>query len=160
MTWLGPKAYHSKARRKKRKDAYASRNKKQQQRLEKTSARLRENPPASEIWFHSLYRAYEHENDSFNTVRGPYIPDVQNQRYRYIIEIDGSYHDSPEQKLKDFKRNQWFQLRSWKVIRIKAYDENSFRMGIEIVLELRQNRGAVLDDKTAPPPLLRTKAHV
>jgi len=69
-------------------------------------------------------------NRPFNTM---YIPDVCNRGYRYLIEIDGGYHNTPTQQAKDFKRDYYFHKRGYITIRIKDRDMESYKAGIEAV---------------------------
>lgn len=42
--------------------------------------------------------------------------------YRIVVEIDGGYHSSPEQVLKDGLKDEYFLFRRYHVIRFKAED--------------------------------------
>lgn len=94
------------------------------------------------------YQAHSHVLDKINYVLGCYIPDVHNPKYRYVIEVDGSYHELPKQKVKDIKKDLYFNKLGYKVIRVVAYSDASLAEAIRTVLELR-NGSPVLDDKTA-----------
>ncbi len=146
------KVFHKKPRRLRRKQKLVKDKKatSQRKRLILTAARLRANPPKSEQWFHELFKPYKLDSDIYNTILGPYIPDVQNKVHGYVIEIDGSFHDSRKQKLKDHRKNQYLSQRGFAVIRIKAYDPLSFILGLTAVLELRADEVPALDDNTAP----------
>lgn len=104
------------------------------------SIALETNLPKSEIWFRELYskenivrkHLKHHFVDCFNRpFNRKYIPDVSNQGYRYIIEIDGSIHDLPEVKYNDSIKDYYYSKRGYCVIRIKAFDEQSYKDGIE-----------------------------
>ncbi len=147
--WLGLKAYHKKNRYSKRQKKNKDKLKKARaKQLERLARRLRTHPPKSEQWFFSLYEKYAHLDDEFNEVFNIYIPDISNRTYKYIIEVDGSYHLRPEQVVKDLKKNVYFTSRGYTVIRVLAYDLNAFDAALKVVLRLR-NAEPVLDDNTA-----------
>lgn len=50
---------------------------------------------------------------------GEYIVDFLIPQYRIVIEIDGGYHDTPEQKEVDRKRQEWLEKNGYKVIRFR-----------------------------------------
>lgn len=125
-----------------RKQEFSKKNLKRKERkalLDSRSVSLATDLPKSEAWF---YRKYFKEHilrqftskrfqDQFNKPTcNWYIPDVSNKGYRYIIEIDGSFHDRADQKLKDAKKDYNFKKRGYKVIRIKAFDEASYQKGM------------------------------
>jgi len=104
--------------------------------------RLEANLPASERWFRELYfkedikRTFseDHFKDQYNVpFNSTFIPDVTNRGYKYIIEIDGGYHNTPEQQFKDAKRDHYFIKREYLVIRIKDRDMESYTAGIELI---------------------------
>lgn len=97
--------------------------------IHKYAKRLRKNVPQSEQWFMSKYT--QNRGDKFNTVLGQYIPDVHNKRYRYIIEIDGSIHDTTEVQELDAKKNRIWEMMVYKVFRIKAYDDASYDLAMK-----------------------------
>lgn len=110
------------------------------QRLEGFSKQLENNLPKSEVWFRDLYikEVFDkrHNNpffcDKFNeSINNKYIPDVSNRGYRYIIEIDGSWHDQLEAQRYDDKRDYYFKKRGYEIIRIKAYDLASYTLGMD-----------------------------
>lgn len=111
-------------------------------RLEQYSKRLETDLPKSEQWFREKYtrevinrlRKEDYYLDQFNKpFNTTYIPDVHNKGYRYVIEIDGSWHDKPGEQVRDTKKDYYFNKRGYVVIRIKAYDEESYKAGIELV---------------------------
>lgn len=50
-------------------------------------------------------------------VIGRYIVDFFFRKSMLIVEIDGEYHNSPEQKEMDKNRQEWLELMGYKVIR-------------------------------------------
>jgi very-short-patch-repair endonuclease len=91
--------------------------------IEKYADKLQKNTPKSEVWFLTHYKP--HRFDSFNVPFGPFIPDVINKRLRYVIEIDGSIHNLKEVMFNDWKKDQYYKKRYYKVFRVKAYDIES-----------------------------------
>ena len=103
--------------------------------IEHCAESLEANLPRSERWFRGLYlkedirRTFSEDlfKDQFNRpFNSKYIPDVCNTGYKYIIEVDGSYHDRPDQRLKDIKRDYYFEKRGYLVIRVKHNDFASY----------------------------------
>lgn len=140
---------------------------KKQKLLEKYAKELETYLPKSEIWFRDKYRneniARTHKGkrfkDEYNKpYSATYIPDIINEGYKYIIEIDGSVHDRPDIQLNDLKKDHFFIKRGFLVIRIKAYDEESYKTGMDKLreyiakfdapeIEARAKRVAALKDK-------------
>lgn len=113
--------------------------KKKKRKKKKTKSRrqvyadkLNENLPASEVWFQTKWATDIQQDkldlytDKFNEPLGSYIPDVINRGFKYIIEIDGSIHDTPEQQYKDRKKDAYYLRRGYQVFRIKAYCNISY----------------------------------
>ena len=48
---------------------------------------------------------------------GDYIADFACLPAKLIIEIDGGYHQLPEQQMSDEQRTEWLQSRGYKVLR-------------------------------------------
>lgn len=97
-----------------------------EQRIEKYAHELTNCTPASEVWFQHKYKPYQDPDDDFNKPIFFRIPDVLNQRFKYIIEIDGSIHKKTKIQETDKHKDELFQKRGYKVIRVKAYCESSF----------------------------------
>lgn len=99
-------------------------------RIKEFAKQLNANLPNSEIWFRD--RLKEHKrllkmNFTFNTTfKGMFICDVISTKYNVIIEVDGSYHDLPEQKIKDAYKDSVYRNNGFTVYRVKAYDDESF----------------------------------
>lgn len=85
----------------------------------------------------SLYKEYKSPNDKFNCPFGPYIPDVINHFFKYVIEIDGSIHNREDIKLKDIRKDLYYTSKGYKVIRIQAYNESSFKQGLDLLMGCR-----------------------
>lgn len=129
-------------------------NKKQKQnarrqRLERFSNDLEDSLPKSEKWFRekylkeSLNRIFKEDSftDKFNKpYNDKYIPDIHNAGYRYVIEVDGSWHDRIDAKIKDFKKNHYFDKRGFLLIRVIAYDDKSYE---DCITKLKEHIEAI-----------------
>lgn len=100
---------------------------------------LEKNLPKSEIWFRSLYEKHlKIHSDIYNRPLTHFIPDITNFNYRYIIEIDGSYHDSEEQKAKDLIKDKFYKKKKFKVFRVQAYNDASYIRLIYFICNIRK----------------------
>lgn len=109
--------------------------------VERLAKNLNENLPRTEKWFQKLWAEHKHHNDIYNCVyKGIYIPDVINKQYKYIIEIDGSIHDSKDQKKKDFNRDMYFQKEGYITFRVTAYDRVQFDKLVKAIKEFRNKQ--------------------
>lgn len=79
------------------------------------------------------------KSDKSNVTFMGFIPDVINHRYRYIIEIDGSYHLKPEQAQRDKLKDDVFRRSGYKVFRLKAYSDACFQHLVQNVKRLRKS---------------------
>lgn len=121
---------------------YTNKAKKFNRRLNKMQKHLTKNTPKSELWFYKLYEPFRDKNDLFNQTLHRYIPDVQNTEHKYVIEIDGSIHDTPARARKDHIRDMKLHRFGYVTIRIKAYDIDSFIKGI---VKLSRIKGRQID---------------
>lgn len=101
------------------------------------ASELEESLPKSEKWFRELYEKDKDINDFYNKPLGNYIPDISNYRFKYVIEVDGSMHDCYNIKQHDIKKNNYYKLHDYKVIRIKAYNETDFNKMLFILNIIR-----------------------
>lgn len=133
-TWLyrQPKKKH-----KSKKAARRNKTRRASDRLQILANTLNDKLPRSERWFQRLWSAHQHLFDLYNKPYGPYIPDVINLKYRYVIEIDGNIHDLPSIKLKDELKDYYFKKRGFTVFRIKAYDLKQFEETLKLVEQIR-----------------------
>ena len=78
---------------------------------------------------------------------GPYVVDFLCRKAMLIIEVDGRYHDPPEQIAKDAKRTAWLEASGYTMMRFAArevwQDMDSIITGIEGWLAERQRRPTV-----------------
>lgn len=80
------------------------------------------------------------EKDKFNFPVYPYIPDVVNFKYRYVIEIDGeAYHSSRKAMAKDKKKDEHYRSLGFTVFRIAAFNAQEYVQTREAVKLLRNN---------------------
>jgi very-short-patch-repair endonuclease len=68
-----------------------------------------------------------------------YIVDFYVPRCRIVFEIDGGYHDIPEQQEKDKKRDVWLTRQTIKVCRIKNEEVSDEAACTKKVFELLKN---------------------
>lgn len=114
-----------------------SRTRKEKQYLYDFADKLKKNLPKSEVWFNDMLAKYpfpmkfETKTDNLmgksNDVFDCYIPDILNRDYKFAIEVDGSIHETEKQKLKDIKKDRMYARCQYKVYRVKAFDELSFK---------------------------------
>lgn len=107
--------------------------KQRQEHRRRRNINRKKNVPKSELWFRDLYKVYHHWADEVNQVFAGYIPDIINKFYMYIIEID----ELERVKQKDAKKDKRYKALGYKVIRIKAYDIESFEAGMKVVCAIR-----------------------
>jgi very-short-patch-repair endonuclease len=91
---------------------------------------LNNNLPQSEKWFDNKFKHtkyYKEMNFKRNQLfKSLYICDLISLKYKTIIEVDGSYHDLPIQKLKDEIKDRNYINSNFSIIRVKSNDDNSF----------------------------------
>ncbi|MEK7631757.1 MAG: endonuclease domain-containing protein [Patescibacteria group bacterium] len=68
---------------------------------------------------------------------GNYIVDFCAPKYKLIVEVDGSGHDEPDQRVHDAERDMWLQSEGWKTIRVW---NNEIASDITAVLEKIQQQ--------------------
>ena len=106
--------------------------------------KLNSNTPKSEEWFYNLCRQHRfprlfNKNNlteqflnlgDANIPFNKYIPDIVNKTYKFIIEIDGSFHEQDWVKKKDAEKDKFFTNAGYLVIRIKDHNIQSFIDGM------------------------------
>jgi len=98
--------------------------------------KLNTNLPKSEIWFDELFKTHPAYSLFLkNQIIGKYIVDVLCTEKKIVIEIDGSYHDREDQIAKDFIKDLKLKKKGYTVIRVKAYDLDSFNKCIAALEE-------------------------
>lgn len=53
---------------------------------------------------------------------GDYIADFFAYEQRLVIEVDGSYHDSPEQRERDLQRDDYLRKKNYQILRFTNED--------------------------------------
>lgn len=75
---------------------------------------------------------------------------------RVIVEVDGSSHDSPEQKRKDIVHTLALEALGWSVVRVsnRAATENPYGviLGLDALVKARPTRQALEEALAALPP--------
>lgn len=97
--------------------------------------RLESNLPKSEQWFRALWRkdGMELPSDKYNQPWCRRIPDLVNHSFKYVIEIDGSIHESKEQKKVDASKDRFYEASGYLIVRVKAYDMESYSKGADLI---------------------------
>lgn len=103
------------------------------------SEKLNTDLPKSEIWFqkHWKEKGIECESDECNKPWGKIIPDVVNHKYKYVIEIDGTWHRKRSQKKKDLRKDSFYKKHGYDVFRLDAYSEAQLLACIECIERIR-----------------------
>lgn len=106
---------------------------------------LNENMPKSEAWFLTeLEKKKIKLNFEQNKTLNGYIPDFIIEKYKIVIEIDGSIHLREDIKKKDLIKDRTYIKLGYEVIRIVAYDKKSFNKGIARILKTIRKRSQSL----------------
>lgn len=94
------------------------------------SKELNDNLPKSEVWFYDKFKhtdQFKEMNFRRNQIfRSLYICDLFSLKYRTVIEVDGSYHERPDQIEKDIQKDNNIKRYHFNLIRVKAFDDDSF----------------------------------
>ncbi len=115
-------------------------------RIQQYQFKLNANLPASERWFQNKWKLeifpwkpdFTMYQDEYNGIIGSYIGDVVNRGFKYVIEIDGSFHDSAKQQFKDSIRQKEIEAKGFTVIRVKSYDEEGYKKVLEQVCKIME----------------------
>lgn len=116
-------------------------HKSKKKKLKEYSKQLNQNLALSEKWFINLYKSHKLNlnNDVFNKpFKVKYIPDVLNRKYRYVLEIDGSIHNTLKQKEIDKQKDDFYLNSGFLCIRIIAFNNESYILGITKLLAYRK----------------------
>jgi very-short-patch-repair endonuclease len=107
-------------------------------RLKKFSKKLNGKLAKSERWFWKNYNKFKHVDDIMNCpFQNKFIPDVCNHRYKYVVEVDGSFHNRPDQIKKDKIKDEYYSQHGYRRFRIIAHDNDSFNQFIYELYKLR-----------------------
>ena len=80
-------------------------------------------------------------------VIGLFIADYVCLKKKLIIEIDGGYHQLPEQQISDQKRTEWLENKVFKVL---LFSNDEIIGNIDGVLE--SNKTYIIKEQIKPPP--------
>jgi very-short-patch-repair endonuclease len=105
-------------------------------RIQRYADKLNHDLPISERWFQRNWNAEGIEGSKYNEVLGHRIPDVINHIYHFIIEVDGSIHNTEYQKKIDKMKDNYFRKKGFTVFRVIAYNEDSYKNCLNAVKEL------------------------
>jgi len=106
--------------------------------LKEFSRRLRNNSTPGEILLWKKLRAGSMMNYTFNRQKPlhRYIVDFYCKPLNLVIEIDGSYHNEPQQKIKDKKRQQLLEEMGLNFLR---FSEQQVRKDMDLVIKTIEN---------------------
>ena len=106
--------------------------------LKEFSRRLRNNSTLGEILLWKKLRAGSLMNYTFNRQKPlhRYIVDFYCKPLNLVIEIDGSYHNEPQQKIKDKKRQQLLEEMGLNFLR---FSEQQVRKDMDLVIKTIEN---------------------
>jgi len=110
-------------KRPKRKKSNGKRN----SRMLRYAKRLNDNLPKSELWFDDLFKSHPlYFLFLKNQIVNKYIVDLLCIEKKIVIEIDGSYHNREDQVARDFLKDMKLKNKGYEIIRVKAYDLDSY----------------------------------
>lgn len=89
---------------------------KRREGLKHFARKLNENLPKSEQWFNAHWPRLPYERS--NVPFGFYIPDIINRKWKYIIEVDGSFHTRADQIKRDAKKDAFYKMNGYAVYRV------------------------------------------
>jgi len=122
-------------------------------KIQEFANKLNNNLPNSEVWFRNKLKEHRRllkMNFTFNTTfKGMFICDVISIKYNVIIEVDGSYHDLPEQKIKDAYKDSVYRNNGFTVYRVKAYDDESFNScisALKTIIRIKRKNNVRIKD--------------
>lgn len=113
--------------------------------VENFAKELRKNIPKSEKWFlKELDKiGLELPDMQHNELFGLYIPDFMIKDLKVIIEVDGYVHNKSEVKKRDAEKDEFYKNNGYEIIRVKAYDEDSFKQCLVRLLDAIERRKKV-----------------
>lgn len=106
--------------------------------LKEFSRKLRNNSTLGEILLWQKLRAGKMMNYTFSRQKplSRYVVDFYCKPLNLVIEVDGSYHDEDEQKVKDEKRQQLLEEMGLNLLR---FSEQQVRRDMDFVLKAIKN---------------------
>ena len=102
--------------------------------LKEKAKEMRNQPTETEkiLWNHLSGKGFENHKFRRQHVLGEYIVDFVCLKQRLVIELDGSIHNTVEQKEHDEIRTAWLNSKGFKVVR---FTNNEILIKLEYVLE-------------------------
>lgn len=96
--------------------------------------------PASEQWFHGLYRdsRLAHPADELNKIFMNFIPDVVNHSLRYVIEVQDPSHLQAKRARRDRHKAKVWGREGYRVFAVWAWNEESFNAFYRAMVEYRE----------------------
>lgn len=126
--------------------------------IDSKSIELEEELPKSEQWFRFKFEAeeiYKNFEFKYNVPFKMFIYDNLCRKYRVVIEIDGSIHDLPEQIEKDKNKDRFTKSYGYDMIRIKAFDEESFILAMSRLKNILKRKRPQFYKEPLPKVILR-----
>lgn len=112
---------------------------KRQRRLVAFAREIEKQLPASERWFREFWlsNGLLDDDDRFNEPFGKRIPDLINHKFKYVIEIDGTIHNTPRQTKIDASKDRFYESKGYSVLRVRAFMVSDLLGCVEVVERLR-----------------------
>lgn len=114
-------------------------------------------PPEARLW--TRVRAHRLQGYKFRRQHpvGPYILDFYCAAARLAVEVDGRYHEHPDQIAHDRRRTRWLASQGIRVMRIAAHDVRDELHGVlafiaRVVRERMADIGAAPSTTRAKSP--------
>ncbi len=111
-----------------------------QGQLQDVAAGLNNNMWPSEKWFHSYYQYFRHEEDHNNEVFKGFIPDVINEKFKYVVEVGGSVHKNEEVFQPDIIKCMKYHTEGYLVIRVQDYNYTQLKSALDLI---HKRRGSI-----------------
>jgi very-short-patch-repair endonuclease len=130
--------------------------------MKQRAASLNQELPRSEQWFQDKFKkdiAFQKYNTKFNVAFKNFIYDVYMKKLGLVIEVDGSIHREKEQLVRDEKKDKRTAMYGLKMIRVEAYNEESYKACIAEVMgcisSWESRRKPKIESKKSPKVILR-----
>jgi very-short-patch-repair endonuclease len=107
--------------------------------VKRFSKKLQKEPHVSDIWFKNKWAEVrmEHSDDEYNVALGLFVPDCINRYFRYVIEVDGSYHLRADQRAKDARKDVYYGSLGYAVFRVISFNNRSFDKLVSNMIKYR-----------------------
>lgn len=108
----------------------------------KFAERLNSNLPESEKWFWREWdrSGIRHKEDKKNEVICGFIPDISNALFKYVIEVNGSFHLKEKVKRRDARKTRRLEKHGWTVFHLEAYNADQFGDLVELICKHRESK--------------------